>query len=168
MKLINYLIFLRFLFAYSYNLVISLKFCFFSIYVALAELIKFRLKLEELPETHSRSSFSGRRSLRSGLWRNHIQFPKERCQVLRSRGHLLTADIQIGSSAQTFSMLVDTGSPDSWVPSVNCVGCGRKRRYDAQLSSKSKQYPNEMVRLQYMAGECSGTLFQDTVGNFVT
>lgn len=43
-------------------------------------------------------------------------------------------EIFLGSPAQRFTVLFDTGSSDLWVPSSNCRSCGSHRRYNGRLS----------------------------------
>ncbi|GLE05090.1 hypothetical protein PINS_up014074 [Pythium insidiosum] len=45
------------------------------------------------------------------------------------------ADISLGTPPQTFSVLLDTGSSDAWVPAESCAACGQHARFNAAASS---------------------------------
>lgn len=75
--------------------------------------------------------------------------------------------ISIGSPAQTFEVIYDTGSSNLWVPSAKCdaskyPSCANHTKYD---SSKSTTYApkGDTLTIPYGSGTCSGFLSQDTV-----
>jgi len=70
--------------------------------------------------------------------------------------------LSIGTPAQSFTILFDTGSSNLWVPSSQCGGCIFHTKY---VSSQSSTYvPNgEVFNITYGSGSLSGFLSQDEV-----
>mmetsp|Transcript_14199 Transcript_14199/g.26787 ORF Transcript_14199/g.26787 Transcript_14199/m.26787 type:complete len:370 (+) Transcript_14199:59-1168(+) len=73
-------------------------------------------------------------------------------------------EIAIGTPAQQFSVLFDTGSSNLWVPSSNCysVACFT---HDTFKNTKSSTYVKDgrALDIEYGSGSCKGTLGVDTV-----
>lgn len=70
--------------------------------------------------------------------------------------------ITIGSKAQTFQVIFDTGSSNLWVPAANCTNCGSHTKYNAGASTS--YVPNGApFHIQYGSGPVSGYLGDDTV-----
>jgi len=74
--------------------------------------------------------------------------------------------VELGSPAQSFTVIYDTGSSNLWVPSKSCTNCKKAGgHYD---SSKSSTYTKngESFALQYGTGSCTGFLSADvtTIG----
>ncbi|KAH8107704.1 aspartyl protease [Cristinia sonorae] len=81
-------------------------------------------------------------------------------------------NVQIGTPPQTFSVVLDTGSSDLWVPSTGCAGCDSETpTFDPSKSSSVKQVATGGgdITIRYGSGEVSGTIIQETVsmGGFV-
>eukprot|EP01012_Entosiphon_sulcatum_P044210 TRINITY_DN587_c0_g1_i1.p1 TRINITY_DN587_c0_g1~~TRINITY_DN587_c0_g1_i1.p1 ORF type:complete len:539 (+),score=45.55 TRINITY_DN587_c0_g1_i1:167-1618(+) len=73
------------------------------------------------------------------------------------------APISIGTPPQVFRMLFDTGSSNTWVPSVQCGQvCGYHHRYNSQLSSTAS-FDGRPFSIRYGTGSCMGVLTRDTV-----
>jgi hypothetical protein len=75
------------------------------------------------------------------------------------------ADVRIGSPAQTFTIIPDTGSSNLWVYSGKCwsIVCLTHNTYKQSKSSTYKKNGNKFV-LNYGSGTSSGFLSQDNIG----
>jgi len=68
--------------------------------------------------------------------------------------------VSIGTPAQTFQVIFDTGSSNLWIPGKTCKNCGSHLLYD---SSKSSSYVKNGTTfyIEYGSGPVSGFLSQD-------
>nr|XP_018267070.1 endopeptidase [Kwoniella dejecticola CBS 10117]OBR89228.1 endopeptidase [Kwoniella dejecticola CBS 10117] len=73
-------------------------------------------------------------------------------------------EIQIGTPAQTFLMLMDTGSADTWVPSTSCglQNCGDHTALGAD-NSDTFQASQQQFQVTYGSGAVAGVLAADTM-----
>ncbi|KZV80212.1 acid protease [Exidia glandulosa HHB12029] len=72
-----------------------------------------------------------------------------------------SAQLQIGTPAQTFSVIMDTGSSDLWLAGPDCTSC-EMTTFDTS-SSSSFETSDTAVRISYGSGQARGTIGSDTV-----
>jgi cathepsin D len=72
------------------------------------------------------------------------------------------AQVSVGNPAQTFGLVVDTGSSDLWFATTGCVGCQGTNFLDTS-QSKSLALSNTRINLAYGSGDASGVIATDTV-----
>ncbi|XP_074852111.1 pepsin A-like [Carettochelys insculpta] len=72
--------------------------------------------------------------------------------------------ISIGTPAQDFTVIFDTGSSNLWVPSVYCssAACSNHNKFNPDDSSTYRS-ANENLSIQYGTGSMTGILGYDTV-----
>jgi len=73
-------------------------------------------------------------------------------------------EVVVGTPAQTFKVIFDTGSSNLWVPSKGCTSpaCKKHTTYDSTNSSTYTKN-GQSFTLPYGSGTCSGFLSLDTV-----
>ncbi|KAI7850336.1 aspartic peptidase domain-containing protein, partial [Circinella umbellata] len=77
----------------------------------------------------------------------------------------LAINVEIGTPAQEFLLLFDTGSADTWIPSNKCLkadGCLSGSQFDSSKSSSfhETKYP---LNITYGTGNAEGNYFVDTL-----
>ena len=92
-----------------------------------------------------------------------------------TKSHLIVQDqdasylgvVSIGSPAQTFNVVLDTGSSDLWVAASGCAGCtSQTPTFDPSKSTTIKSVTTNQgsqVTIRYGSGQVSGQLAQETV-----
>ena len=80
-------------------------------------------------------------------------------------------EAELGTPGQEFNLMVDTGSANLWVPSVNCYSmpCWTHNTYDSSQSS-TYHANGTFIEIDYETGYCSGVLSEDVMriaGNVV-
>ncbi len=81
---------------------------------------------------------------------------------------LANEKVSIGQPAQSFRVVLDSGSSNLWVPSVQCnlkfdAGCTGKNKYNETASRSSAPLPCEALFIPYGTGFVLGYLSNDTV-----
>jgi hypothetical protein len=78
----------------------------------------------------------------------------------------LAVKVKVGTPAQEFLLLFDTGSADTWIPSTQCLpsnGCPEDlHRFDASQSSTYQPSQDKLV-IKYGTGSAEGNYFQDVM-----
>ncbi|CAO3635077.1 unnamed protein product [Mucor fragilis] len=113
-----------------------------------------------LPLQNTRHSSFGKRSLLTG---NSNEIPLindlDLCEV--------AVKVQIGTPAQEFTLLFDTGSADTWIPSQQCTantGCPDfLHHYDTDASASYRKIDNDTLSITYGIGSAEGHYFQDVM-----
>ena len=70
--------------------------------------------------------------------------------------------IAVGTPAQTFTVIFDTGSSNLWIPSKTCTGCGSHNLYNDAASS-TYIANGSVFNIQYGSGPVAGILSTDNV-----
>ncbi|KAK0462521.1 aspartyl protease [Desarmillaria tabescens] len=76
------------------------------------------------------------------------------------------ATVDIGTPAQPFNVILDTGSADLWVADTNCLSCSSSTPlFNSQSSStlQTASGSNSQTTIRYGSGAVAGTLSSDTV-----
>jgi hypothetical protein len=70
--------------------------------------------------------------------------------------------LSLGTPSQTFQVIYDTGSSNTWIPASNCSNCGIfKAKYQSTQSS-TYVANNSIFKIMYGSGPVSGFMSQDT------
>jgi len=70
--------------------------------------------------------------------------------------------LTVGTAAQTFQVIFDTGSANLWIPAANCTNCGFHPTFKADQSS-TYQADGRPFYIQYGSGPVSGYVGKDVV-----
>jgi len=82
---------------------------------------------------------------------------------------IYTAAVFIGTPPRPFNVILDTGSSDLWVPTLQCLTCGASIIKFDESASSTHISSTTLVTIRYGSGSVQGTKSQDVVnmGNFV-
>ncbi|KAJ3144688.1 Vacuolar protease A [Geranomyces variabilis] len=73
---------------------------------------------------------------------------------------LYFTNIQLGTPGVSYTVIIDTGSSDLWVPSPWCGSCGNRKRYNPAASTTSQSL-GMAVTSYYGLGSAWGNIFTD-------
>ncbi|CAG9840532.1 unnamed protein product [Diabrotica balteata] len=139
------------------------KFLVVLVVAALASSEIIRIPLKKVPDNGQRRL---RNVARSGL---RSKFGGQGAVPLVNEYDLdYYGEIGVGTPAQKFNVIFDTGSTDLWVPSSKCQatsaqnGCKNHKQYDASKSS-TYQKDGRSFHIEYGSGALSGFLSKDSV-----
>ena len=79
-----------------------------------------------------------------------------------TKDNLYYFDIEVGTPGQIFSVLVDTGSNFFWINNEKCSGCNSQRKFYHE-KSKTFNYTNNILNLNYISGDLSGKISTDII-----
>lgn len=103
------------------------------------------------------------------LWSNTTLGKRQTDVTLTSQNYVFySADITLGTPAQKFTVLVDTGSSDLWVYSSDNTkdcsnnACQATGQYDSSASSSYKFLSNDFS-IQYVSGSAAGDWVTDVI-----
>jgi hypothetical protein len=113
------------------------------------------------------------RMMREGTWAEYYKKREMARAAARAHGDIpendysdvvYIADVKIGTSAQTFQVIPDTGSSNLWVPDKTCTGstCSNKHKFDGD-SSSTYSSDGRPFTITYGTGSCRGFLGVDTI-----
>uniref|UniRef100_A0A8C3YW62 Peptidase A1 domain-containing protein n=1 Tax=Catagonus wagneri TaxID=51154 RepID=A0A8C3YW62_9CETA len=93
--------------------------------------------------------------------------PQKTVSTVPMRNYLdkvYVGNISIGTPPQHFSVVFDTGSADTWVPSIYCQSnaCATHNIFDP-FQSTTFEFPGFIVDLHYAVGTITGFLGHDTI-----
>ncbi|KAL0575800.1 hypothetical protein V5O48_006178 [Marasmius crinis-equi] len=71
--------------------------------------------------------------------------------------------VNVGTPAQSFNVILDTGSSDLWVATTGCSGCNSDTPFYDPSKSSSAQNSNRPVSITYGSGAVQGNTVTDTV-----
>jgi hypothetical protein len=88
--------------------------------------------------------------------------------MLNDENEAWIGEVSIGQPTQNFRVVLDSGSSNLWVPSVQCnlkfdAGCTGKNKYNESASSSAVASPCEALFIPYGTGFVLGYLSNDTV-----
>jgi len=73
------------------------------------------------------------------------------------------AQVEVGTPAQKFNLVLDTGSSDLWFATSGCAGCSTSTPVLDPVKSTTLQLGTQRVPLSYGSGNAEGVLARDTV-----
>lgn len=79
---------------------------------------------------------------------------------------LYTFNLNIGNPSQQFNLLLDTGSALLWINNKTCIGCLSGNKFNP-LQSQTFKPSQELININYLSGEISGIICQETIKFFL-
>ena len=146
----------------------SLKRIYINIYIFLLNLFLFNsileiplqpLKVKGIPKYKNISILEpGKKS----ILKDKIILIEEGDSIINNNLLFLTT-VKIGTTSQTFNLILDTGSNVFWVAKDGCSGSHEIKNFFDPSSSKTCQSTGHPFQIKYGTGSCAGYYYNDNV-----
>ena len=85
---------------------------------------------------------------------------EENAQDYNYTSCIWTVQVEIGNPAQEFTLELDTTISPTWVPSVDCINCQSKNKYNAS-ESDTAEVSNRTIKIEDYLGDIKGDIVKD-------
>jgi len=127
------------------------------------------VKLARKSDYYKQQALKHRRKLESVFngTLHDIQFHKEKekegsIELKDYYNNQYIGELYVGTPAQKFTVVFDTGSSDVWIPGSKCKSCASHKKFD-NLASKTFSSTEQSFQIQYGSGPVSGVSAFDTI-----